>query len=205
MQTLNTIYIAGRKRRGQADKIAARSVNWQRTHPELLAQRIRAAALGQQRQAAVAAAVKSEVGRRVQAATISCCLCGARTHLSQRTVQVELVHIEGTVVVQLPAYSCSGSACQSVDDPQPTDLGYFPATPSKASIWYDEQMLVLVSELKLRSAASFTSLSSSFARLHDSNSLSSRPAVWEHLQEACIQWLKVEEQLCSPATYGVWL
>lgn len=191
-------------RRARPNRNTARSVNWERAHPHLLKRRICAEARAADQRTAIAEALKAEVQRRVSAAVVFC-ECGARacTSPAEAPILVELVHIQGTVEVQLPKSVCQHCQPAKVIDPQPTDLGYFPATPSAATIWYDEQLLVLVSQIRLRCATAFASLTTALAALHDVNALSSRPAVWTHLQEACLQWLKLEQQMRDPAAYRV--
>lgn len=190
-----------RPRRARSNRNTRRSQNWQSAHPHLLSHRIRAENTEPARRTALADSTSAEVLRRISTASVFCS-CGGRGSASQQhTVYVDLVHIQGTVTVQLPRSVCT--TCSAIIDPQPTDLFYFPATPSTPTIWYDEQLLILVSQIRLRCATAYASLTTALADLHGTNGLSSKPAVWTHLQEACMQWLKLEQRLHDPAAYGV--
>ena len=190
------------ERRGRAAANAALARGWQAAQPQLLHRRLIAEQGSARQQQAVADSLQAELQRRLSTAPITCSCGHAMASNSGQTAQVHLVHLQGMLTSpSLPSYRCS--ACCKCMHPQPTDLGYFPATPTRAEIWYDQQLLLLAQEIKLRGSCSWTSIGQSFGRLHEHNGLSSIPAAWRHLQEACMQWQKVERSCRDPATYGV--
>ena len=129
-----------------------RSLAWQAARPHLLHRRVIAEQLSQQRKAAAGQSLQDEFERRLSSANIFCHVCGSATRpcseqqQSQHQVKnsVHIVHIQGTLPVSLPNLTCN--CCQTVQHVQPTDIQYFPATPTQPSVWYDEQLLLLASE-----------------------------------------------------------
>ena len=87
----------------------------------------------------------SEFSSRVVSAVANCFHCDALHSLAPTSSAAAItpVFLEGHIQVQVPQYSCS--ECHKTLSLHPGALGCFPASPSRAEIWYDQELLASTS------------------------------------------------------------
>ncbi len=93
--------------------------------------------------------------------------------------------------MQIPEYKCS--ACNKTVNLHPVALGCFPATPSRAEVWYDHELLAATSASQHAGPTAIQAHCSALQQVCLYNGFGTgKPSIWTNLGPAAEQWRRVE-------------
>ena len=133
-----------RRRRRQHEK-EQESLHWQEALPENLFRRTCALAGESQRRQQLLNQLQADFIARVASVPKICHSCKTAEHLQPLLPSQPIIFagIHAHVTVDKPTFMCG--KCSAQISLHPLSIGCFPATPSRANVWYDTQLLVVTS------------------------------------------------------------
>ncbi len=137
---------------GRQTANARKQARWCAIQPELLFHSVAAQpaeGAEQERRANVAPRLEADLQQKLQSVlTWGCPCCSSPLqpeHLVQGNHTVRYCCLPGFIDIKWPSYQCA--VCQLVRTVHPCELGAFPSTPDKASVWYSSDLLRLTHEV----------------------------------------------------------
>ena len=185
-QTVDREAAASRRQRAriQQDQL------WRERQPEHRFRRYCRLASETQRRQALQHQLQADFSGRLATVIPFCQQCQAPFQLISPAAPITFAGINGYVIVDIPDFQCSCGKRVSV---HPVSMDCFPATPSRAEVWYDNQLLALVAAAQHAGPLAILAQSTALKQLYSFNGLDpARPAVWVNLGMAAQQWQRVE-------------
>ena len=144
-----------------------------------------------QRRQKLQASLRSEFHNRTQAAVTKCCHCHTAEHTLCPASVITFVTVHGHMLVSTPAFQCNKCGYQYTVHPFSVDC--FHATPSRAEIWCDNELLEATSAAQLCGPTAIQAHCAMLQQLHRYNGFDAgKPAIWQYLSSAAEQWRRVE-------------
>ena len=170
-------------------------VHWQEQTPDLVRRQLCQLAGEANRQQRLKEVLLSNFNANIAAAVSTCPFCDAVSCLQPICPAVFITYatIQGQLEVSLPQYRCV--SCQHTLTVHPVDVGCFPATPLRAEVWYDRQLLSLTSACQMSGPSAIQAHCSALQQLHMQNGFGpGKPAVWNNLATATQEWRRIQVQ-----------
>ena len=142
--------------------------------------------------------LSSNFCERVTTATCSCPHCNAAESMQpvSPSIPIMYVTIQGHITVSLPQCICP--ACGHQLTVHPFEVGCFPATPARAEVWYDKQVLMFTSACQVSGPTAIQAHCSALQELHMLNGCGpGKPSVWQHIANASQQWRRLQVWLLT--------
>lgn len=189
--TVRTAAANRRKRRREDNE--QESMHWQEALPEHLFRRTCALANEPRRRLQVQEQMLTEFGNRVASACVICYNCNSADHVQQTRPAKPIIFagIHAHITVDKPEFQCNKCSAQIIL--HPLSLDSFPATPRRATVWYDNQLLVVTSAAQHSGPTAIQAHCAALQQLYLFNGCGpGAQAIWRHLATASRNWLRLE-------------
>ena len=168
-------------------------VRWQEQLPALKFHRACWLASETKRWQQVRDSLVSEYQSRISSAVSYSIPCEAEHSMTQDSsaYTVTIATLHGHVEVLAPVFVCS--TCKEGVTLHPVSLGYFPATPSRAQLWYDHELLKATSASQLAGPTAIQAHCAALQGVYMYNGFGTgKPSIYSNLGPAAAQWRRVE-------------
>ena len=179
------------------------SVHWEEQLPELVFRRTCFLANECQRRQQLQLSMQAEFVERVSTADKECSSCSTAIHLQPVLPAAPITYtgIHAHVTVDKPQFLCM--CCGTQLDLHPVSLDCFPATPRRAQVWYDTQMLVATTAAQHSGPTAIQAHCAALKQLHMHNGCGpGQQGIWTNLSTASQQWHRLQVCLCLFEQYA---
>lgn len=144
----------------------------------------------------------AEFEDRVQLAAVTlqgecpCCCAPEALHAPPASApQVLYCSLTGCLAVHVPELLCSScGACVRV---HPVAARCFPATPTRPSIWFSEELMVATAAVRTAGAYAATAWAKALVQMHNSNGFDTQLSTFTHIGSAASYWQVLQVSLTS--------